>query len=195
MNILKLNNKGYSLLELTVVLSIFIMLMIIGSDYIVRGFKSITFEGEQTAAISQARKAINIASTEIRKIRMSDKGDYPLSTTTAQKFSFYADVDNDLSAEKITYFASSSKLYKTVSEPGVLLDYTGTTTTESIADYLNNQSEPVFRYYNASNTTTAIINQIRLVNVNLKINVTPNIAPNDYYVETDANLRNLKDNL
>ena len=126
---------------------------------------------------------------------MSDKGDYPLSTTTAQTFSFYADIDNDLSAEKVTYFASSSVLYKTVSQPGTLLDYTGTTTTESIANYLNNRLEPIFRYYNASNTETAIINEIRLVNVSLKINVTPDIAPNDYYVETDANLRNLKDNL
>lgn len=189
------NKKGYSLMELVIVISIFIVLMIVGSDYIVRGFKSIAFENEQTSAIAQARKSINIMATEVRKIRMSDKGDYPVSSTTPQFFSFYADIDNDLSAEKVTYFASSSKLYKTVSQPGALLDYTGTTTTSELADFLNNQTEPIFSYYNASNTVTALINQIRLVNINLKINVTPEIAPNDYYVETDVNLRNLKDNL
>ena len=40
-----------------------------------------------------------------------------------------------------------------------------------------------------------MINEVRLINVILKINVTPLVAPNDYYVETDIQLRNLKDNL
>ena len=69
----------------------------------------------------------------------------------------------------------------------------GATTT--IASYVNNQEEAIFTYYDNSYNETGLINNVRLINIKLKINVTPERAPMDYTVETDVTLRNLKDNL
>jgi hypothetical protein len=60
---------------------------------------------------------------------------------------------------------------------------------------MNNQEDTIFTYYDSDHSEANIINDIRLVNIQLKINVTPNIAPNDYWARTDIQLRNLKDNL
>src|SRR3989339_105358 len=57
------------------------------------------------------------------------------------------------------------------------------------------EAENLFTYYDSNNATSTSINSIRLIKTSIKINVTPGIAPNDYYVETSVQLRNLKDNL
>ena len=76
-----------------------------------------------------------------------------------------------------------------------LNDYDQPRSTTTIAQYMNNQDEPVFIYYDNNRAETADIDSIRLINIQLRINVTPWRMPNDYYVETDVHLRNLKDNL
>ena len=67
--------------------------------------------------------------------------------------------------------------------------------TTTISKYVNNQLEPLFYYYDNNGITTTVINEIRRIKFSIKINVTPNIVPNDYYLESDITLRNLKDNL
>lgn len=184
-----------TLIETLVVMSIFVSLSIIASAFIIRGFKAITFNSEQATAIANGRKAIEIMSDNMRKARSSEKGDYAVASATPQSLIFYCDYDNDSIAEKITYFLSSSTMKMTATEPGTSNNYTGTSTTVDLAQYVNNQAESIFRFYSSENLETNTINSIRLINIKLKINVTPSRAPQDYYVETDAELRNLKDNL
>lgn len=190
-------NNGFTLIETMVVASILLLLMIVGSEYIIHGFRSITFESEQQTAIQNARKAVDIIGREIRETRSSARGDYALASTTAQNLVFYGDNDNDGLVEKIRFYlnTSNNKLIETKTEPGIANDYTGTTTTLTAAEYVNNGAEAIFKYFDANNNETSLINNIRLINIRLKINVNPSIAPQDYYVETDTNLRNLKDNL
>ena len=68
-----------------------------------------------------------------------------------------------------------------------------------VAEYVENQTLPIFSYYDKNNNLIADPNSdksdIRLVQILLKINVTPERAPNDYDVTMDVMLRNLKDNL
>jgi hypothetical protein len=63
-----------------------------------------------------------------------------------------------------------------------------------VADYVNNLSSPIFKYYDSDLNETTNINDVRSVGVSLKINVTPERAPYDYILESDVQLRNLKDN-
>lgn len=187
--------KGFTLIELMIAVSIFVMIFIMGADFVIRGYKSMAFESEQEAAVKNARRIMELVTKEIREINLSARGDYPISTTSEQSLAFYSDADNDGSTEKIRYFLSDRTFKKGAILPGASLDYSGTENITSIADYINNQTEPLFFYYDSDGATSTTINDIRLIKVKLKVNVTPNIMPNDYYLESDIQLRNLKDNL
>lgn len=193
--------NGFSLLEITVVMSIFIILFFVSSDFIIRGFKSILFGYEQDSAVQNAKRITNEIIGEVRESAQSDRGDYLLDTVEEQNFSFFSDIYSDEYIEKIRYFLDSDILKKGVIEPiGDPLEYLDENEMISeIAEYINNQAEPIFTYYDTNNNLIANPlankNSIRLIRVFIKINATPEIAPRDYVVETDIHLRNLKDNL
>ena len=197
----KKQNAGFTLLEIIVVMAIFTVLTLISSDYIIQGFRSITFGYEQNIAVENARKVINQMIEEIREASQSDLGSYLLSAVEPQNFSFYSNIDSDADTEKVRYFLDNNIFKKGVIEPaGSPLEYlAGSEVVTEVAQYINNQSDPIFNYYDTNNQLIADppanISDIRLVNISLKINVTPATAPQDYYVNANIQIRNLKDNL
>lgn len=189
------NQSGFTIIELLVVISILGIISTLMLNFTVMSFKATRFEAEQAEAVTQARNAMNIMKTEIRGANNSAHGDYPLLTINNQEFVFFSDIDKDDVYEKISYYLDGLELKKAVTRPGALNDYTDSPVISVIANYVNNQSEDIFTYYTSDYAATADIDEVRLINMNLKINVTPEIAPADIYVETDVALRNLKSNL
>lgn len=189
------NEKGFSLIEILVVMSIFLIIITMAANFIIYGFQGISFGSEQETAIENARKAMEEMTKEIRGANSSESGSYPLAMVNDDEIIFYTDTDIDGQMEKIRYYLASSTLIKETTEPGTANDYSAAPEVTDVAYYINNQVEPIFYYFDSNNEETDIINEIRLVNIRLKVNVTPEKAPNDYYVESDVNLRNLKDNL
>ena len=189
------NKNGFSLIEVLISVLIASVLMMVVNRFIIESYRSITFVSEQEEAIEQARDAIDIMITEIRSANSSEQGAYALLVTGEQNFIYYSDIDADGETEQVRYFLEESELKKVVTEPGMLMDYSGAGSTSTIANYMNTQEEVIFTYYDSSYSEVSTINDIRLVNIQLKINVTPEIAPNDYWARTDVHLRNLKDNL
>lgn len=189
------NRRGFTLFETLVSMSILMIIIFMSTTFISSSFKSNRFAAEQEEAVTNARRAMDITKKEIRGANSSEQGDYALSIVENDDFCFYSDVDDDGQMEKIRYYLSGTNLIKELTEPGPANDYSSGSASEIISHYMNNQEENVFTYFDKDYNETDIINEIRLVNINLKINVTPSIAPNDYYVETDITLRNLKDNL
>lgn len=193
--------SGFTLLETFVVLSIATALILLGAEFIISGYRANLFGREQDMAIQNARKVNKILVNELREAVQSERGDYILDLTEDNELSFYSDIDKDNSVEKIRYFLDGTILKRGVINPvGDPLEYLSLNeSVTDVAEFLNNQSEPVFTYYDTNNnliadpTTNKTI--IKLIHISLKINVTPAIAPNDYYVEMDSQLRNLKDNL
>jgi prepilin-type N-terminal cleavage/methylation domain-containing protein len=188
-------NTGFTIIEILIAVSIAVILSVVVNRFIVQGYKSITFTTEQEEAVEQARNALDIMITEIRSANSSEQGAYTLLTIENQNFVYYSDIDSDGETERVRYFLEESELKKVVVEAGESRDYSGAGTTSTIASYVNNQESSIFVYYDADYLEVDAINDIRLVNIQLKINVTPQIAPNDYWARTDVNLRNLKDNL
>lgn len=193
--------NGFTLLEITVVIFIFLMLVIMSSDYIIQGFRTTAFGYEQDEAVQNARKVTNSLIKEIREAAQSDGGDYLLDAVEPQNFSFYSNINSDGNTEKVRYFIDNNVLKKGLIEPaGDPLEYLPSDETISeIAQYVNNQTEPMFTYYdvdyNLIADPSANKQDIRLVKIFLKINVTPERAPNDYVIQMDIQIRNLKDNL
>lgn len=192
---LKTKSSGFTLIELLIAISILLMAAALSSEFIIKGFKTTTFESEQETAIRNARRGMEIMVKELRGANNSEKGDYPLATIETNNLIYYSDIDDDNIMDKVRYFVDGSYLKKTVVAPDEDDEYSGAGETIIISNYLNNQAEPIFIYYDNNYSQTASINNVRLINIKLKINVTPERAPEDYYVETDVHLRNLKDNL
>ncbi len=188
-------NKGFTLIEVLVVISIMLIATYISMDYLSLAFKTVRFSDEQSTAVQVARNTMEIIVKEIRGANTSEQGDYTLAAINDDDLAFYSDVDNDDVFEKVRYLVSSTTLLRIITEPGPSNDYSIEGATSTIAQYLNNGEDAIFEYYDENNTETAAINTVRLIRIILKINVTPTIAPNDIFVISDVNLRNLKDNL
>jgi prepilin-type N-terminal cleavage/methylation domain-containing protein len=192
---LYLNKTGFTLMEISIAMAIFLTVVLLAGDFIIKGFRSTTFGSEQETAIQNARRGMEIMTKEIRGANDSERGDYPLSTVENDDFVYYSDIDDDGQMERVRYFLDDTLLKKVTTPPGPADDYNMLSATTTIAEYVNNQAEAIFTYYDNNYIETGDLDSIRLINIKLKINVTPERAPNDYYVETDVNLRNLKDNL
>jgi prepilin-type N-terminal cleavage/methylation domain-containing protein len=192
------DRRGYTLVEILLVVSIFVMLTFMGADYIVNGFKSTTFNSEQEEAIGNARNAVDVFTREVRGANNSNAGAYTIKTINPQEFIFYSDINDDNLFEKIRYYlsASGTEFMRDVIAPGPYpYSYHQATSTSIIARYVNNNTEPLFFYFDGNGATSTTINNIRMIGISIKVNVTPSRAPNDYYVVTDATIRNLKSNL
>lgn len=189
------NIKAFTLVEILVTMSIFMIIVFMSSNFLTNSFKNSRFISEQDDAVTNARRALDVSKKEIRGANSSEQGDYALATIEDDNFIFYSDVDNDGEMEKIRYYLVGTDLIKQLTEPGPSKDYTLAPSSQTISHFMNNQEESVFTYYDSNYNETSLINEVRLIKINLKINVTPTISPNDYYVETDITLRNLKDNL
>jgi prepilin-type N-terminal cleavage/methylation domain-containing protein len=189
------NNRGLSLLEIMITISIMSLIILIGTDFIISGLKSSNFMSQQEEAVIIARKSSEEVTKQIREIKSSENGDYPIALASSQELIVFGDEDGDGKSDKIRYYLDGSKLLKEVTRPGTNNAYSGEKVISEVALFINNQSEPIFTYYDEKRIETTEINKIRLITTNLKINVNPAIAPQDIYIENDIQLRNLKDNL
>jgi len=195
------NSKGFSLIEVMAVLTISVIFTMISSDFIAQGFRSSTFVYEQDMAVQSARKAQDIMVKEIRKANRAETGEYLLDTVLAQTFTFYSDIDSDGATEKVRYFLDNNILKKGVIRAvGSPVSYpSGNEVFSILARYINNGANPIFLYYDKNNlliNNPALNKQeIRLIEISAKINVSPEKAPKDFNIEADVQIRNLKDNL
>lgn len=190
-----MNNKGFTLIELLVAASILVLIATIVLDFVRTGFEATRYESEQAEAVKNSRSALSDITREVRGANSSEQGGYAINTIDAEEFIFFSDINDDGETERVRYYLAGTRLIKDVNLSGSDNAYNTATTTTVIADYINNDTEDIFRFYDSSYAETDIISNVRLIKVVLKINVTPEIAPADVYVETDVTLRNLKSNL
>jgi prepilin-type N-terminal cleavage/methylation domain-containing protein len=197
---------GFTLLETLVSLSIFVIAITIVTSYIVTNYEAGRFGQEQNEAIENARKGIETMITEIREGGTSGQGGYMILENLPQSLKFYSDVDRDGTLEQIHYWLDGTNFKKGTTEPNADEEYLeANEVTATLSQYVRNGTEAVFIYYNAdypinmaSNPLSyepIYIDDIRLVDIYLKINVDPLKAPGDYILRSKAQIRTLKDNL
>ena len=203
---IKNNQKGVTILEILVAVTIFAIMVIAWNNLIIKTYKSSSFGQEQLEAIRQAQKGIEQMTREIREMSTAENGAYPLELAGDNELIFYSDVDQDVLTERVRYYISSSTLYRATVDPtGDPLDYDlNNENTTILASYINNSSTPMFTYFNdqypfdtENNPLPAPTRLIetKLMHIFLRINIEPSRAPNDFDVESDVQIRNLKTNL
>ena len=188
--------KAFTLAETIIVILIFTLLMGMISSFVILGYRTQSYTWQQSQAIEEARKGIETMVREIRSARYGEDGAYVIWETQDYEFGFFSDVDRDGDIEKVRYFLDGENLKKGVVEPvGIPAAYP--TTTEkifTISQYVRN-SPPIFRYFDKTGnelSPPARKKDTKMMEVFLVINVDPNRPPQNFELESKAQIRNLK---
>jgi len=200
-------SKSFSLIEAIVTIFIFILSIGLLTAFIINIYRAYSYNFEQIQAINEARKGIETMVKEIREAKYGDDGSYPIQEAGDFQFIFYSDIDKDLATERVRYFLEGTDFKKGVVKPtGDPPQYVLTNETITIlsTNVRNAVPGPIFTYYNGDWPNDTVNNPLptltrltetKLMHVYLKVNVNPNRPPDDFELESDAQIRNLKTNL
>jgi len=199
--------KGMTLVEMLIAMFIFIMMMF-GSAYLLAQiYKRYGFAMEQGMSTHAVQHSLKAVLEELRGIRQSDAGSYPIEAADDFRFTVFADADKDGTTERVHYFFENGEIKKGISEPsGTPPAYpVGDQAVSTIsADVANTAMQPLFYFYDtnypadqANNplaTPVSPVSDIRLVKIDIYYNLDPLRAPDNIRLESFVELRNLKDN-
>lgn len=191
----KINQRGFTIIEIMVAIGIMSLIVVMAGGFFYTGIESLRYGQEFDEAVVSGRRAVADISREIRGANTSALGEYPIGLASDQELIFYSDTDYDGDYDKISYYLSDRKIYKSITDPGPLRDYTVASSTIEVTDFVNNGGQEIFQYYDSNGDETDDLDSIRMINIRLLFNVNPGVSPDDIPVETDAHLRNLKSNL
>ncbi|OGM60922.1 hypothetical protein A3A75_02425 [Candidatus Woesebacteria bacterium RIFCSPLOWO2_01_FULL_39_10] len=198
----KHKNSGFTLIEVLVSAAILVILAVgfLGLQYIISQNQVTVWRNY--LSIEDANFSLSIMARELRDMRQSDTGAYPLEVANDQEIVFYADVDYDGEIERVRYTFSGTDLTKGVIEPtNPPVSYpSGSEKVRVITDIVRNASDSIFYYYNSDWPTDTVNNPLpqasrisdtRQIKIILKTNPKANDANNDYILESDIRLRML----
>jgi type II secretory pathway component PulJ len=202
--------KGMSLIDMMIAISIFTIGIGGFTMLFVRTWESNKFIIETGQTSMMASRSVQQLTSELRKIRQSDGGDYPIKAGDDFSLTVYLDVDKDGVTERVHYYLSNEKLKKGVTKPtsGTPPTYpSADQVTTDMANYvMNTSTQPIFYYYNKDYPGDTVHNplnlspslpvgEVKLIRIHLWINIKPNTAPDNINFESFVDLRNLNENL
>ncbi|MDI6883303.1 MAG: prepilin-type N-terminal cleavage/methylation domain-containing protein [Patescibacteria group bacterium] len=197
--------RGFTLIESLVTIAIFVLVLGAVVGLVLGLYRAHYYTFQQSQAIEEARNGVEIMLKEIREARAGDDGSYIIEKTEDFEFIFYSDIDKDGDTERVRYFIDGTDFKKGVIEPigfprQYITDPQDLQFSEKIfilSKYLRNQP-PIFHYFDGNLQELpppARLKDTKLMRVYLVVNVDPNRPPQDFVLESDVQLRNLKTNL
>ena len=202
--------KAFTLIETLVVIFVFSVVIMMTGNFIVMGYKTQSYTYQQSIAINEARKGIEVMVKEIREAQTGENGAHIIEDAQEKEFVFYSDIDNDDRVEKIKYFIDddNNEFKKLIYEPnnwtfsdlqnaeiGTIFYPTSPSREFTMCQYLVDAPPSVFTYFNAEGEELtelpAIKKHTKTIKVRLLINVNPNHSPDAFELSSEASLRNL----
>lgn len=208
---MKINNynleKGFTLIELMVVLAVSTALIFLATDMLRDIFLNSSQQLMSMDDIDQSRLVATKFTNEIRNAQIGNDGSYPLKYAADNQIIFYTSFGTSgLSVNRIRYYVSNNTLYEGIIIPtGSPLIYN--LNSETVRPVQNDLSPDslthLFYYYdgNFNGTGNALaqpvnINQVRYVKISLKIlNKTSANNSSTFSLNAGGAIRSLKDNL
>lgn len=99
--------KGFTLIEALVVTAVFGLIWGVIMQFIVMVYRTQGYAMDQSMAINEARKGVEVMAKEIRQARYADNGAYPIEKGSGKEFIFYSDIDSDGHAERVRYYLAT----------------------------------------------------------------------------------------
>jgi type II secretory pathway pseudopilin PulG len=191
--------SGMTLLEAVIWIAIFTMVMITLTQSLLSFYRTNRYAFQEAEAISSAQKGMNAAVEALRTASYSNNGAYPLVSIAPNQVSFYASViKGDPLIQEVRLFVQGTALYEGTIEPsGDPLSYASSTeVVTDLSNYVQNLTvgTSTFIYYNENgNPMTSYGNyqDVRLVTINLIVDVSTSSLPTQLTITSSAALRNL----
>lgn len=197
--------KGITLVELLISVAIISLLTVTATTFQKDVFSLNSNLQSNLNVQLEARHLIKNMVSELRKVTVSGTGSYPIELASSTGITFYSDVNNNGSIEKVRYYLSGKTIKKGVITPtgNPAVYNAGSEVTTTLLNYVVASSTlPIFQYYTSdyAGTSTPLtippnISTIRLIKITVIIDTDPNRSPVPIIVTSQVNLRNLKDNL
>ncbi len=199
-----MNKKGFTLVEVIISITIFILVIITVSLF---QFNVINHSNSSQISLSNIYESEAILKTmikEMRTMKSSANGSYPILNVATSTITFYSDSDGNGIIEQIRYYLSTTTLYRGKTDPsGTPATYNINNESKKIlvTGVRNDSNFPIFEYYSSvyAGTSTSMtypidIKSVRLIKINLTIDSDPNKSPVPITFTSQTSLRNLKDN-
>ena len=195
-----IKNTGFTLIETMVVIAVFTLAIGAVSGFIVYNYRTQDYTMRQSIAIDEARKGVETMVREIREARPGDDGSYAIESAQDFEFIFYSDIDKDDATERVRYFIDGADFKRGVIEPqGLPVQYLPENEKITILSQYVRNTPPIFRYFDGFGQEIlelpARLQDTKLMRVHLVVNVNPDRQPQDFELESSAQIRNLKTNL
>lgn len=197
--------KGITVVELLVSVAILSLLTVTATTFQKDVFSLNSNLQSNLNVQLEARHVIKNIVSELRKVSVSATGSYPIELASSTGITFYSDVNNNGSIDKVRYYLSGKTIKRGVIAPtgNPAVYNAGSEVTTTLLNYVVASSTlPIFQYYTSdyAGTSTPLtippnISTIRLIKITVIIDTDPNRSPVPMVVTSQVNLRNLKDNL
>lgn len=192
-------SKAFTLIETIVAIAIFTIVLSAVSALILMSYRVQNYSWQQSTAVGEGRKGIETMVKEIRKAQAGDDGSYSIEKAEDFQFIFFSDINNDGKAERVRYFIDGTNFKKGVIMPsGFPAVYNPASEQFFVLSSYVRNTPPIFRYFDGNNQellAPARLHDTKLMRMRLVINVNPNRPPQDFVLESDVQIRNLKTNL
>lgn len=177
-----MNKKGFTLLEILLVIGILGAILVVVSSFQTDVFKYNKSASDSLQNSQDARSIIRVMVRELRSAKQGDDGSYPITFAGTSTLSFYSDIDSDGVTEKVRYFISTTTDPFTL-QKGIIKGSAEETFSILSYNIQNGTTTNLFEYSNNS-SETAEIADIRMIKINLF---------NSKLYTSQVLLRNLKD--
>lgn len=190
--------RGFTLMETVVTITLMSMVLLALSSAIIFFYRTNASILEQAGAITSARRGIENAMKDLREATVAEDGSFPIVSAGPNSITFYADVDQDNSVERVRYDFTDEVLSRyTLQTSGNPPIYSGSETVEIISENVRNAlfGENVFTYFDIDGnelpeSPSAL--DIKFVTATIIVNINPERAPEEFTLTSSATLRNLR---
>lgn len=95
--------RAFTLIETLITVAIFTLAMGAVMGFIFLAWRAQSYAFEQSIAIQEARRAMEMLTKELREARQGDDGSFTIARADDKEVIFYADIDKDGAAERVRY--------------------------------------------------------------------------------------------
>jgi type II secretory pathway pseudopilin PulG len=188
-----------TLIEAVVWIAIFTSVMLALTQSLLYFYRANRYSFQEAEAISAAQKGMNVAVQALRTASYANNGAYPVVSIAPNQVTFYASVvKNDPLIQEVTFFTQGTALYEGIIEPsGDPLTYASSSEVVSnLSNYVQNitVATSTFTYYDENGNQINNYNDnadVRLVTINLVVDVSTTSLPTQLTITSSAAFRNL----
>jgi type II secretory pathway pseudopilin PulG len=188
-----------TLIEAVVWIAIFTSVMLALTQSLLYFYRANRYSFQEAEAISSAQKGMNVAVQALRTASYANNGAYPVVSIAPNQVTFYASVvKNDPLIQEVTFFTQGTALYEGIIEPsGDPLTYASSSEVVSnLSNYVQNitVATSTFTYYDENGNQINNYNDnadVRLVTINLVVDVSTTSLPTQLTITSSAAFRNL----